>query len=171
LTREPYAYAGNNPLNMTDPMGLAPWDGITDALDDAWDYGYEVATDAVDDTADFAWRNRGTIATIGAAGTCLIPAVGLAGCGYAAAAAFGVRAEQRIDEHGFSNSLGANLTDGALTYLTFALGGAFETLGGPWAGVAGVGALERSALLSYLGRLFPAGYDITNLLGWLNERC
>jgi RHS repeat-associated protein len=175
ITREPYQYAGNNPINNTDPTGMfcvgdLCTDGITDALDDAWDYGYEVATDAVDDAADFTWRNRGTIATIGAAGAC-VSGVGLAACGYWAAGAFVARSSQRIDEHGFSNSLRTNLVDGGLTYLTFGLSGAFEALAGPWAGVGGVGALERSPLLSFLGGLIPAGYDITNLFGWLDEQC
>jgi hypothetical protein len=164
VTREPYAYAGNNPTNWTDPTGLgcglfSPGDCV------------DAVVEAVDDTTEFVVRNRGTIATIAAAGTCLIPAVGLAGCGYAAATAFGVRAQQRVQQHGFSDSLSANLVDGGLTYLTFGLSGAFEALAGPWAGVGGVGALEASPLLGYLGRLFPAGYDITNLFGWLDEQC
>ena len=95
-------------------------------------------------------------------------------CGYAAASAFGVRAEQRIDEQGFSNSLRANLLDGGLTYLTFGLGGAFDELVGPWAGFVRngntVGALEQASW-SYFGRLIPSGYDITNLFGWLDEQC
>jgi hypothetical protein len=82
--------------------------------------------------------------------------------------------DPRVDEQGFSNSLRANLLDGGLTYLTFGAGGAFEQLVGPWAGFTRygntVGALGRWRF-DYFGRLIPAGYDITNLFGWLDEQC
>jgi hypothetical protein len=180
MTREPYGYAAGNPANNVDPLGLCsanPFSSdncigaavmtvgravetVVEAAPDAWDYAYEVVTDNVDDAWDFTYRNRGTIATIGAIGTCLIPAVGFAGCAYAAGAAFVARSSERIEDHGFRDSLGANLADGALTYLTLGLGGAFES--------AGQGL---SPGLSYLGRLVPAGYDVTSLFMWLDELC
>jgi RHS repeat-associated protein len=34
LTQSAYGYAGNDPINYTDPTGLAPWDGVVDWVDD-----------------------------------------------------------------------------------------------------------------------------------------
>ncbi len=178
-TQTPYTYTQGDPWNHTDPSGLSwigdAWDATSHFADDAWDIGRKASSsvaEAVDDSLEFAWRNRGTLATIGAAGACLAPGLGFAACGYWAAGAFAARASQRIEEHGFSSSLRGNLADAGITILTLGLGGAFETLAGPWAGVAGgIGAYERSAGLSYLGRLIPSGYDITNLFGWLEEQC
>ena len=45
ITREPYGYVYNNPLNFTDPMGL----GIFDSLGDAWDATGGPAVSYVDD--------------------------------------------------------------------------------------------------------------------------
>ena len=36
LTREAYGYAAGNPINLTDPSGLAPWDGWGDTIRGAW---------------------------------------------------------------------------------------------------------------------------------------
>jgi hypothetical protein len=69
----------------------------------------------------FVVENRGTLATIGAAATCL-SGVATAVCGVVTAAAFAVRAQQRADEQGgFSQALPENLADGALTLATFGL--------------------------------------------------
>lgn len=175
LTSQPYAYANNNPLTYTDPFGLFCIAGtnpngscrgsgavetVVQAAPRAWDYAYEVVTDSIDDAWDFTWRNRGTIATVGAVGTCLVPAIGLAGCAYAAGGAFLARSSERIEKHGFRDSAGANLADGALTYLTLGLGGAFQTAGH-----------NLSPGLSYLGRLVPAGYDATGAFMWVDELC
>ncbi len=59
ITREPYGYVGNNPLNGTDPLGLfcvgsLCTDGITDALDDAWDGSYEWGVDHLDEVSTVA---------------------------------------------------------------------------------------------------------------------
>lgn len=35
ITREPYAYGANDPINMVDRSGLAPWDAVTDFVDKA----------------------------------------------------------------------------------------------------------------------------------------
>lgn len=76
----------------------------------------------------FVSKHRGTIATIGAAGLCLTPGVNVVACGVAQAAAFAVRADQRIRKHGGYRHGGVrrtwrrNFADGLLTYLSFGVG-------------------------------------------------
>jgi hypothetical protein len=149
--------------NRTDPTPAADdlvdgLSGIGSGIKDAWDYGYEVTTDAADDVGDFMWRNRGTLATLGSVGVCLVPAVGYVGCAYAAGAAFVARSSRRIETDGFRASLQANLADAGMTYRTVGLGGAFESAG---EGIA----------FNYVGRLVPSGYDFVGLMMWLDESC
>lgn len=107
-----------------------------------------------------------TLATIAAAGVCLVPSVATIGCAVAAATAYGFRAQMNIQRYGFSDSLTANLADVGLTTLTFVVGGAFAELAGSWGGVAGgIGAYERSAALTNMGRLFPIAYDLPAAFG------
>ena len=161
VTRSPYGYVGGNPLNRVDPSGLDWYDPR--------DWDQDVAG-FIEGAGEAAWDNRGTIATIAAAGGCFVPGVGWGVCAGISAAAYAVRAQQRVERDGLSNSLRSNLVDGGLTYLTIGLGGAFDELAGAWPGVRGFGALPLDRTLGYLGRFIPGGYDAMSVYGWLKER-
>lgn len=51
VTREPYAYVGNNPLNGVDPTGLYWGEGL---VEDAWDASYEWSKDHLDEVSTVA---------------------------------------------------------------------------------------------------------------------
>ncbi len=60
ITGQPYAYAGNNPLNYTDPLGLVPWDAVTDLVGDRVDD----VVDAGRSVGNFVYENAGTLSTV-----------------------------------------------------------------------------------------------------------
>ncbi len=55
-----YAYVGNSPCNATDPLGLAPWDGVADFFGDAWN-GITTAGRKVASAADRMFCGPGII--------------------------------------------------------------------------------------------------------------
>jgi hypothetical protein len=88
----------------------------------------------LEDAGNWAWAYRGTLASLAALAGCLIPAVD-AGCAAYLAAAYVFRADQRIQDYGFSRSLEANEADLLMT-------GAFAI---PMAGGVSAGLEEGAA--------------------------
>jgi hypothetical protein len=70
--------------------------------------------------------NRGAIATLGATAACFAPVVGWATCGALQLGAYGVRAQQRVEKHGFKESLRENVADLTLTVVA---GGGITQMG------------------------------------------
>jgi RHS repeat-associated protein len=176
ITRSAYGYVGNNPVNRVDPLGLDWWDprdwdqDVVGALEDGVGAVAEVADDTWDASGGrvVSWvaDNPGLVATIGAIGVCLIPAVGLVGCGIATGLAFGVRAYERIDEYGFKESLLPNAVDGFLTYATF---GMVSAVGSAAAGKGGALAAGEVGLMTgapaWQHAMAKAGYAMPDVLG------
>jgi hypothetical protein len=46
ITVQAYAYSGDDPVNMTDPLGLWGWNPISDVVQAATDVGHDVAAGA-----------------------------------------------------------------------------------------------------------------------------
>jgi YD repeat-containing protein len=92
-----YEYCGGDPINCTD-------------LDGQW---------SLRGVGRWILKNRGMLATVAAGAVCLGSAG--AACGVAMAGAYAVRAQQRVADHGFRKSLGANVADGVLTLATFGM--------------------------------------------------
>lgn len=84
ITATPYAYAANDPINLVDPLGLAPWD---------W------AVDVAQGATDFVVRNQHTIIDIA---TTAAVGVAAAGCTATVVCAVGVGAA------GFAAHLGSD---------------------------------------------------------------
>jgi hypothetical protein len=88
--------------------------------------------------AKWVYNNRGTIASVVAAGVCL-SGVGTAACGAALALAYVVRAQQRIQTYGFKRSLDANVADGVMTtFFMIPMAGATITGGEALTGASSV---------------------------------
>ncbi|WP_327674809.1 ricin-type beta-trefoil lectin domain protein [Kitasatospora sp. NBC_00458] len=100
-----YEYNYADPINRYDLDGRKSW---------------------VKKAVNWAWKNRGTIATVAATTGCLIPAVGWASCAVATGVALGVRVTQRVQNQGFRSSLKQNAMDTLFTGATFGIGTAFR---------------------------------------------
>jgi hypothetical protein len=110
-TEQAYLYAGDDPVDWTDPMGMCGdgWWEVWCPLEAAWDWvtaaivGVPAALESLggwtkgeaSDLTRWLLHNRGLVVSLGAVAACLAPVVGLIGCGIATAFAFGVRAQQR----------------------------------------------------------------------------
>jgi hypothetical protein len=171
LTGERFGYADNDPINGTDPLGLCGFLGdgpctpsgiAKEATNDTISVATGGRADCVryatcsgstanayysaGDVVDYTIRNRGTIATVGATAWCLIPGLGWASCPAAQSAAYIVRAEQRIDRQGFSNSLGENLSDLGMSAMSLGVGSLPEGLAGFSGMSAGIESFARFLL-------------------------
>ncbi|WP_158889743.1 PA14 domain-containing protein [Amycolatopsis anabasis] len=110
-----YDYVTGDPINNTDLDGRCRW---------SWKFWKKgtCTGDAGRSVGRWAWRNRGTIASVLATGACLVPAVGWASCAAVQAGAYGVRAQQRAaNGGGWRKTWRANLGDALLTASTFGL--------------------------------------------------
>ncbi|MET7426033.1 RHS repeat-associated core domain-containing protein [Dactylosporangium sp. NPDC005555] len=101
-----YEYGCGDPVNNTDLDGRKCAKGL----------GWACAT------GKWVVKNRGTVATIAATATCLVPAIGWAACAGAQAAAYGIRAQQRIQKDGWRGSARENVRDGVWTAATLGIG-------------------------------------------------
>jgi RHS repeat-associated protein len=101
-----YDYAAGDPVNNFDLDGMRCWTGKN-------------PNGSCRSIARTAMRNRVLLANAAAFGAC----VGSSGalCGVALAGAYGVRAQSRIQEQGFEDSIAENAADAVFTGATFGL--------------------------------------------------
>ena len=128
-TGQPYSYAGGDPVNGVDPLGLSWWDP-------SW------ASSAVESAGGFIEHHMGTIATGVAIGALFVPGVDLIDVAIISGAALAARIAQRsIDNHcspWSSENFGLNVAD------TIATAGSLGLLSTP--------AVGAEPLLESLGR-------------------
>jgi RHS repeat-associated protein len=169
VTEEPYGYVGGNPANWQDPSGRFRIPGTSYCIDIADSACHGSARDEHGGTIQgiiyTPFDRPGLVATATATAFCLVPVVGWAECAVVSTVAFMARAGERIVDHGFSNSLGDNLVDGLLSYITVGLiGGSFDGL----AHLKGLPAIRGS--VEYAGRIIGAGYDGVSTVSWIAEQ-
>ncbi len=154
LTGQPYQYAANNPVNLTDPLGLCPACGTGGGSGgNSW--------------WETAWEHRGTIASVTAMGVCLIPYFGWASCAVASGTALLVRVQQRG-----TDEMGWNIADAIMTTTTLGLGGAFTAAGQSATAARSTQNMWWNADftwatggLSWVTQFIPGGYDAAFAFG------
>jgi hypothetical protein len=147
VTLSPYGYAGDDPIDATDPTGNCGLSGNDSCFGDA---------------LNWTEHNFGTAASIGAAAACVVVTVGT--CGSLVAGAFVLRSAQRWIYDGGSASVGSDLLDGFVTGSSFGLvsmSGAIalgETSGGVDGVVTGAtGGLSQGQVWMAKGLLGSSG--------------
>jgi RHS repeat-associated protein len=103
-TREPYHYAGNNPANLTDPLGLYWGEGMVKKAAGTVTRAAEITREAAQDIGEAAWRNRDAIAAGVAIASCAAATAGSAGavagaCGLLTKAALAMAVHKAADEN------------------------------------------------------------------------
>ncbi len=133
LTRSRYGYAANDPVNLTDPLGLYGYGVIADAFQ--WIAGGlgslmnsigNVYTQTVGSLAraieSNPWESVAIVASAAATVGCLAGPGGALGCAGFALVAYAARAYARIQSEGFGNSLRANEIDLVASMMFLGLG-------------------------------------------------
>ena len=113
LTRSAYGYTANNPINLVDRTGMAPWDG----LGDVWDAtGGKLVT--------FADKNRALAATfVSVAGYALCPASAGIGCVVGQVGSYAAAGFAGVDAVAACRTAGVMSTDCGLGVADFVLAG------------------------------------------------
>ncbi len=164
ITGERYGYAGNDPVNGSDPTGLCgPFgNGACPGASTVRHVAHDVAAapghiahTVNNDVVKPVVRNRGTIATGLAIGVCIgQPEL----CAAATVAAYGFRAEQRVQDNGWNGSWKTNLLDLGVTAATLGVGNYLEGL----EGFPAEGTLAR--------RLYAGMYAFPDIASFLEGR-
>ena len=137
-TGDPHGYAANNPLNFTDPTGLAPWDGVVDFFTggDCGDGFFDRALGGLD---EWVWEHRDEIifglALAGTASSCPM-------CTAAFYASMGLGAVSTV--HACNSGDGAGCALGVTALVTGGAGRALSRGAAPRLGAAADARLGAS---------------------------